>query len=423
MSVDIIMQLIVMVVLLLLKGFFSGSEIAMVNCDKLKMRHMAKQGNKGAQKVLDLFETPDIILGTTLVGTNVATVGVSTMGALIFIEMMGSAGDFVSVLILTPFMLILGEIVPKSIYQQKADVIAPWIIYPLRFSSLLFMPVIFVFSRIARLATKLVGGSDSQQDKVSREGIRMILEMSEPKPGVERIDKERIRHVIRFADTTVGETMVPLAEVSGIRDDSSVEEAVKKVWATGFNRLPVYRENMTNITGVMTLNSWDLLMPKESLATKKLQDFIAKPHYLSPVQNIDQVLAVLRRREDHLGVVVDEFGSSVGILTMEDIVEEVMGEIDLGVNFEEYRSNAARYHIEQSEDESYTVDGRTPISHLNDQLYLHLPIGEAHSISGLIGARLGEIPKEGDHILEQDYSFTVVEANERTALKVHIQRN
>ncbi|MBF0622457.1 MAG: HlyC/CorC family transporter [Magnetococcales bacterium] len=422
MSFEIIIQLIAMVVLLLLKGFFSGSEIAMVNCDKLKMAHMAKQGNRGAQKVLELFETPDIILGTTLVGTNVATVGVSTMGALIFIEAMGSIGDFISVLILTPFMLILGEIVPKSIYQQKADIFAPWIIYPLRFSSLAFMPVIFVFSRVARMATKLVGGSGNSQNQITREGIRMILEMSETQAGVERIDKERIRRIIRFADTTVGETMVPLAEVVGIPQDTSVVNAVRIVRESGFNRLPVYKENITDIVGVLTIKSRDLLMPKSVMESKTLDDFVTKPLYLSPVQNIDRVMPDLRTRHDHFGVVVDEFGSGIGIVTMEDIYEEVVGEIDLGINFEEYRSHTARYHIDHLDEDTYVVDGRTPISHLNDELSFQLPIGEAHTIAGFMSLRLGRIPKEGDKITELDYHFVVQEADDRTALKVHISR-
>ncbi|MBF0188156.1 MAG: HlyC/CorC family transporter [Magnetococcales bacterium] len=423
MNPDIIMQLFAMILLMLLKGFFSGSEIAMVNSDKLKMRHLAKNGNRGAQKVLKLFETPDVILGTTLVGTNIATVGVSTMGALIFIEALGSIGDLISVLVLTPFMLILGEIVPKSVYQQKADTIVTWIIYPLHWSSIAFMPVIFIFSRVARFATKLVGGSSDDQEKITREGIRMILEMSEAKPGVEKLDKERIRRIIRFADTTVGESMVPLAEVAGIREDSKLSYAIQRVRETGFNRLPVYKDNITDTIGVLTLNSWDLLMPKEEMAKKKLNDFIHKPLYLSPIQNLDQVLGDLRSREDHFGVVVDEFGSSIGVLTMEDILEEVMGEIDLGINFEEYRSHSNRYHIEKQEDDSYHVDGRTPISHLNDELYLHLPVGKAHTIAGLIGLRLGRIPKQDDHIVEQDYRLTVIEADDRSATKILMERN
>jgi len=135
---DWIVELFLMVFFLLLKGFFSGSEIAMVNSDKLKLRHQAKMGNRGAALVLKLFRTPDVILGTTLVGTNIATVAISTLGALIFIDHFGASGDLISVVVMTPILLILGEVVPKSVFQQKADDIAGRLIYALRFFSYLF---------------------------------------------------------------------------------------------------------------------------------------------------------------------------------------------------------------------------------------------------------------------------------------------
>jgi len=143
---DWVVELVLMIFFLLLKGFFSGSEIAMVNSDKLKLRHQAKMGNRGAALVLKLFRSPDVILGTTLVGTNVATVTISTLGALIFIDHFGPSGDLISVIVMTPILLILGEVVPKSVFQQKADDIASRLIYVLRFFSYLFYPVIFVFS-------------------------------------------------------------------------------------------------------------------------------------------------------------------------------------------------------------------------------------------------------------------------------------
>ncbi|MGB2903826.1 MAG: DUF21 domain-containing protein [Candidatus Dechloromonas phosphoritropha] len=142
------------VIFLLLKGFFSGSEIAMVNSDKIRLRHMAKTGDKGAALVLKMYKTPDLLLGTTLVGTNVATVTVTTLITIIFIEAMGPSGDIISVVLATPFLLILGEIVPKSIYQQKADFMVTRIVFGLRFFAWVFFPVVFVFSRVARFATQ-----------------------------------------------------------------------------------------------------------------------------------------------------------------------------------------------------------------------------------------------------------------------------
>ncbi|MDJ0834549.1 MAG: DUF21 domain-containing protein, partial [Gammaproteobacteria bacterium] len=229
-----VLELLLILVFLLLKGFFSGSEIAMVNSDKLKLRHQAKVGDKGAGLVLRLFKTPDVILGTTLVGTNIATVTISTLGALIFINYFGASGDLISVIVMTPLLLILGEVVPKSIFQQKADTIAGRTIYALRFFSYLFYPVIFIFSGVARFITRIVGGGAAPKNMfITREELRVLLDVTESAPA-STIDRKRIRRIIRFADTTVGEAMIPLADVVGFNEMRNMKEAIRTVIKHGY---------------------------------------------------------------------------------------------------------------------------------------------------------------------------------------------
>ncbi len=413
-------ELFLIIAFLLLKGFFSGSEIAMVNSDKVKLRHQAKMGNRGAALVLKLFRTPDVILGTTLVGTNLATVTISTLGALIFIDLFGSMGDLISVVILTPVLLIMGEVVPKSIFQQKADTISGRLIYALRFFSYLFYPVIFIFSRIARFMTRIVGdGSIPQNMFITREELRVLLDVSDSAVNPTTIDRKRIRRIIRFGDTTVGEAMIPLADVVGLNEERSMEKSMQVVMKHGFNRLPVYRGNITNIKKVLTLTSWDLMDP--DIRKKPVADYMKPVLFLSPKQTIDVALPQLQAREDHMAVVVDEFGSAVGILTMEDVFEEVVGEIDVGYDFDEYHPKKRAY-IEHENENSHLMSGRMPISEVNDLLYAHFPVEEAHTIGGLIVSRLRKIPQQGDAIEEQSYRLSVLEADERSVLKVRVER-
>ena len=417
---DWLIPIVVILLFLALKGFFSGSEIAIVNSDKLKLRHKAKQGDKGASLLLKMFRTPDLILGTTLVGTNLATVIISTIGALICIRLFGAPGDLISVVILTPFLLIFGEIVPKSIFQQKADTIAGSIIYWLRFFSYLFYPVIFVFSRVARFATRLVGGKSARQNLfITREELRVLLDISEPAAGTGTLDRKSIRRIIRFADTTVGQAMIPLADVIGISEARKIDNAVRLVHKHGYNRLPVYRSNLTNVKGVLTLTTWDLLDPDTE--NKSMSDYIQPPLFLSPQQTIDQTLPLLQAREDHMGIVVDEFGSAIGIITMEDVFEEVVGDIDVGYDFDEYQPKR-QYVIEPESESSYLISGRAPISEINDILHIKLPDSEAHTIGGLIIARLRHIAETGDQIEEEHFRFTVLEADPRTVIKVRAER-
>jgi CBS domain containing-hemolysin-like protein len=408
-----------MLSLLLLKGFFSGSEIALVNADKLKLRARSNQGHRGSKMVLRLFETPDVLLGTTLVGTNISTVILTTLGTVMMISYLGPRGDLYAFLICTPLFLILGEIVPKSIYQQESDRIAPLVIYPLRAFSLLLYPIVFVFSRIARGVAWIVGADPMRQTfYMTREQIRSMAEMAERTSDVSVFQQGRIRRVIRFADTTVGEAMIPVAELTGINERANTRDAIILVRRRGYNRLPVYRSNISNILGIVTMTTWDLMDP--ALADRPLSELMSDAHYVSPFQKIDELLPVLRQREDHMSIVVDEFGSAIGMITMEDILEEVVGEIDVGYDFDEYLPRRQRI-FEMVDTGVYIVDSRLPISEANDTLGISLPAKESHTIGGLLMARLRHIPREGESIVECGYRFTVVQANERTIEKLRVE--
>ncbi len=414
------LALILMVLLLLLKGFFSGSEIALVNSDKIKLRHRAKHGHKGSQLAFRLLKSPDVLLSSTLVGTNIATVALATVGTMLMFELVGEDGDLWAFLIYTPFFLILGEIVPKSVYQQKSDTLTPIIVQPLLWTSRLFYPVVFVFSRIARLAVRLVGaGKVDQSISVTREQVNVMIEMAEHTSAMRAFDKGSVRRVMRFAETTVAEAMIPLVEVTTIPVDESTSEAVGLVRKRGYNRLPVFEGHSSNITGIVTLTTWDLLDP--SLLDKPLTTFLNDPLYVTQLQTIDKLLPILRQRPDHMAIVVDEFGAASGMITMEDIVEEVVGEIDVGYDFDEYLPRR-RHTVDALEEEHWLVDARLPIAELNELLGLRIPSQEFHTVGGMVMVRLRRIPQTGDAIDEAGFLFTVTEATARTIEKVSIER-
>ena len=411
--------LLLILLLLLLKGFFSGSEIALVNSDKVKLSARANQGDNGARKVLELYQEPDVLLGTTLVGANIATVALTTLGTILFIQLFGVSGDLYAFLVLTPLLLIFGEIVPKSVYQQKSDAIAPLAIYPLRIFSFLFYPVVFVFSRIARLCARLFGGGKVEQNLfMTREQIRSVVDMADRTSSVDAFDRGRIRRVIRFGETTVGEAMIPIAEVTAINRNSNLLRVIATVRRKGYNRLPVYKGNISNIVGIVTVTTWDLLDP--SLPRKQLDALIAPVHYVLQFQTIDQLLPRLRQRDDHMAVVVDEFGSAIGIITMEDIVEEVVGDIDVGYDFDEYLPRRKRV-IERVAEGKYRIDSRSSVSEVNDVLEINLNSRASHTIGGLIMAQLGHIPERGESVVEMGYRFTVEEVTERAIVKLRAE--
>ncbi len=416
---DVFVAIAVMVVFLVLKGFFSGSEIALVNSDKIKLRHRAKTGSRGSRLALDLFQKPDVLLSTTLVGTNISTVVITTIGTLLMIQYAPVRGELYAFLILTPLLLVLGEIVPKSVYQQKSDALTPLIIYPLRWSSWVFYPVVFVFSRVARATARLFGVARTTQPFfITREQLRTVLDMAEQGAAMDSFGHGRIRRVIRFAETTVAEAMIPIAEVTTISRDENTSTALELVRRHGYNRLPVYENSTSNVIGVITLTTWDLM--DTAIASQPLEKLIKPALYVSPLQTIDQQLPILRQREDHMAIVVDEFGSAVGMITMEDIVEEVVGEIDVGYDFEEYLPKRKRVY-EKLADEVYLMDSRLSISEANEVLGTSIPPTEFHTVGGLVLARLRHIPEVGESIAEAGFRFTVEEASARAILKVRVE--
>ena len=275
------------------------------------------------------------------------------------------------------------------------------------------------FSRVSRFAARVFGGRHLEQNVyMTRELIRSVVEMAERTSTIDAFDQGRIRRVIRFGDTTVGEAMIPIAEVTAINQTKSSRRAVAMVRNRGYNRLPVYHRNISNIIGIATITTWDMM--EASLLEKPLEELTNSALYVSPRQTIDQLLPLLRKRDDHMAVVVDEFGSAIGMITMEDIIEEVVGEIDVGYDFDEY-SPKKRHQLEEVEPDVYVMDARIPISEAAEVLGVHLSDRDAHTVGGLVTAQLRRIPKVGDRIEEAGFLFVVEDANDRTPLLVRVR--
>ncbi|MCO6413253.1 MAG: HlyC/CorC family transporter [Thiogranum sp.] len=417
---DAVWMILAMVALLLLEGFFSGSEMALVNADKIRLHARANQGHKGARLVLQMFERPDVLLTTTLVGTNIAVVVFTTLATLAMIRLFGEYGDLYAFLIFTPLLLTLGEIVPKSVYQQNADRLAPVVIHPLRLFRLLLYPVIAVFSLVARLAALLAGGHGAAHNLfITRQQIRTVVEMANRGAHVDVFDHARIRRAARFADTSVGEAMVPLAEIIAIDRRYDTRTAFGLVRRHGYNRLPVYERNTGNVVGVVTLTVWDLM--DRELEERPLEELIKPALYVSPLQNIDEVLPLLREREDHMAIVVDEFGSAIGMIRMEDILEEVVGEIKVGYDFDEIQPRRRRSY-QQIEEGVYLVDSRVSVAEINELLEIQLPSTEFHTVGGFVESRLRRIPATGESVVESGWRFVVEQTTDRAIIRLRVER-
>ncbi len=418
---DVVLIILAMLALLLLQGFFSGSEIALVHADRLKLQHLANQGHRGAALVLKLFRKPEVLLGTTLVGTNISVVVLTTLGTILMIRFFGEYGDLYAFLVYTPLFLIFGEVVPKSVYQQKADLLGPIIVYPLQFFSWLFYPLVFVFSWVARRVAHLAGVEISPLELfTSREQIRTVIEMAEQGADIDVFDRDRIMRVTRYADATVGEVMIPITEMTTLNNDKTTRDAVRLARQRAHFRLPVYEGEHNQIIGVVGFTMWDLMDPK--LIEQPLADLINPAYYVTAHQLLDELLPVLQLGHDHMAVVIDEFGSAIGMITIEDILQEVVGEVmNVGYSFEAHLPRH-KYHIETLENGKYLMDGRVPITEAGAMLEVSLPSVEAHTVGGMVISHLRHIPVKDESVIQAGYRFIVEEVSERGIQKLRVER-
>lgn len=418
---DILITLFFMLVLLLIKGFFSGSEIALVSSDKIKLRHQARMGNKGAQAVLKLFKTPDILLGTTLVGTNIATVALTTLGTLLMVEHFGEDGDIYALLLYSPLFLIFGEIVPKSIYQQNATYIAPLIVRVLQFFTWLFYPVIFIFSRTARLLARWIGGEKSDSSLfISREQMRSIVEMAEMGSNLDVFDRYRIKRAIRFSDTTVGQVMTPVADMVALEKKSSLANALQLGKSMGFRDIPVYDNNISNIVGILSLSPWDIL--ELDLEKQKLTEHLSPALFVTENQYLEDLFHLFEQHACQTAIAVDEFGSCIGLINKMDLYEEVVGDLETNPADQSRRRYQNKMLRQDLGDGSMLIEGKISISELNEILGTKIKSKDYFSLGGLVLTHMQHLPTTEESFIDYGYRFTIHAMSERAVKTVRIER-
>ncbi|MGD8341360.1 MAG: hemolysin family protein, partial [Gammaproteobacteria bacterium] len=390
---EIFVLISLMVLLLIGKGFFSGSEIALVSSDKLKLRSKADHGDKGAGVVLSLFRKPESLLATTLIGTNVCTMLLAVIGTAVMIGLLGPGGDLYATLLLTPVMLILGEIVPKSVFQQRADVIAPAVARPLALLRALLMPVVLTLGWVGRkIALRLGPKGVVISPFATRRRLRLMLESAENIAEPQIVDRNRIQRAIQLSDMTVGEAMIPLANVAGAPGTASMKDLVTLGRESRHRRIPLYEGNISNIVAIASWSIWDEIDPE--FASKSPADFTVPAHFASSIQRLDELLPILLARTDHMAVAVDEFGTAVGIVTVEDLMALLLGNVARGSR-PRFPRGPQSASVE-TQDDILLMDASTPLAEIGELLDIGLPTREFHTVGGLMTSRLRRIPAVGD---------------------------
>ena len=386
--IEYYLYIIIFILCLILSGFFSGSEVALFSITRAKVRTLVNDKEPGSEALATLKKSPDRFLITILIGNNIVNILAASVATAVAIGFLGETGLAVTVstIVVVLLLLVFGEIWPKMYASRNATSLSLRFSPIILFLSRIFSPVIFIFNKIAG---KMTGAGAFAHHMITEEEIKEWIDVGQEEGTIEKDEQEMLHSVFEFSDTRVREVMTPRIDVVMLEDTSSSDEALEIFKKTGFSRLPVWHENIDTIRGILNVKDaiFSVLETHESVPIVEL---LSEPLFVPETKNIDDLLRELRVKKTHMAIVLDEYGSFVGIVTVEDILEELVGDI-----LDEF--DTEEHELVRVAEDVYSVDARIWVEDLNKQLDLHLPMSETYeTIAGLVIERLGNIPRIGD---------------------------
>ena len=401
---------VALVVLVVFSAFFSASETAFSSLNQIRLKSRADDGDRTAARVLAMAEKYDKLLSTILVGNNIVNIAAASIGTIIFTQMLGAErGATVSTIVLTIVVLIFGEVSPKSLAKEMPETVATAVAPVLSLLMVVFTPLTWLFSQWKRLLNRFVHSSES--DTITEGELMTMVSEAENDGELTDRESELIRSAIEFDDVEVEEILTPRVDVVAVEDDIPLEELAQTFAESGYSRLPVYHGTIDNIIGVV--HEKDFYIARLKKATK-IDDLVVPTLYTTGSTQISQLLRTLREQHHHLAVVVDEYGGTEGIITLEDILEELVGEI-----WDEH--DEVTEDFRKQSDGSWLVSGSASVDDLYEEL--DLPEEEdidSNTVNGLVQEKTCHLPKVGDRFTLGEYDGVVTRTAKRRVTEVRL---
>ena len=395
---------------LLVTALFSAAEMAFIAANRVRLRHLAEGGNRTAARYLESFHQPEHLLSTAMMGVTIAHITASTVATWALLPLAGGAAALVVTVALTPIMLVFGEVIPKAVAREWATALILRLFRVIELAAMILAPLTWGANMVVGGALALFGRRrTSTRQFVSREELKLLLQMEPQEADVTTSEAEMIDKIFDLGETAVREVMVPMVDVVALPETATPDDAVHLISERGFSRIPVFADRILNVVGVIT--AMDLL--RRGAQAADVRALMRPATYVPETKRIDELLTEMQKARVQLVVVVDEYGAAVGIVTIEDIVEQIVGEI-------QDEHDRTPDSVERLPDGSYRVAGRAAIDELNAALEWDLPKGDFETVAGLVLATVHRIPLVGEVFQVGRYAFTVLEADSRRVLTVRI---
>ena len=401
-----IMEIIALVVLILLSAFFSSAETSLTTANKHRLRSLAEEGNKAAKKVLKLVENPSKMLSAILIGNNVVNISSSALATTLTTKLFGNEYIGISTGILTLVVLLFGEITPKTLatlYSEKLSMIYIYVIGPL---TVILTPVIWIVDRLGNIIFFILRiDKDKAQNTMTEGELRTIVDVSMEDGVIEKEEKSMINNVVDFGDSKAKDVMIPRADMAVVSVDADYGEVFKTFKEDHYSRLPVYDDNKDSVIGILYFK--DLFFYYEGKNgdlknTFSVRDVMREPFFVYEYQKTSSIMAEMRCRFISLAIVLDEYGSAVGLITLEDLLEEIVGEIRDEFDMDELKN------VTKIDENRFEVDASMKLTDLEDQLGIVLKSEDYDSLGGYVIELLDHLPVEGETVMKDGITFTVI---------------
>jgi len=394
-------------VLVVFSAFFSATETAFTSLNRVRLKAKADGGDGRAERTLALAEDYDRLLTTILIGNNVVNIAATTVSTSLFIHLLGDYGPVVSTVVLTAVILVFVEVSPKSLAKERSEAFALFATPIMRFLTVLFTPLAWLFAQWKKLLSHVF--RNQSDEGITEEELVTMVEQAETEGGLDRHESELIRSAIEFGDMEVQEILTPRVDIVAVEDTSTMEDVAKALAESGYSRLPVYHEDIDDIVGVIHEKDFHAARYR---GQEDLTGLVSPVLYTTGNTKISDLMRILQRKKAHMVVVVDEYGGTEGLCTLEDIVEELVGEI-----WDEHDEVIEEF--KKQPDGSYLIACHAALTDLYDLFALKGEC-EANTVSGWVMEQIGRVPEEGDRFQSDGLDVTVTKVDHRRVLEIKV---
>ncbi len=411
---------IIIIICLILIAILSISEVAFIAVNKLKLRHLIEKGNSRAKTVQKIREEHDRFFSAVILSGNLLTIFATSIGTAIALDFFEESGIIVATVVMTVLTVVFGELAPKTFAVSHADRIALAMAKPLDIYIKIISPVVWVFSRLSNLIIRRVNGGEIKPSSpfLTEEEMKAMISIGEEEGTLEKEEKEMLHNVFEFGDKGVSEAMVPRTEIAAIEEDAVVADVLNLVSEKGYSRYPVIKGTVDNIIGILFVKDIVRKMAEEEVSSKApIRNFLRDAYYIPESKMVTSLLDEMQKKKFHIAIVIDEHGGTAGLITLEDIMEEIVGGLQ-----DEFETIEAEKEVEVVDERTILVSGSTGIDEMHDLIGVEIESEDYNTIGGFIFGLFGHLPKVGDQLRYKDVKFLVMEMEGKKIEKIKITR-